>query len=142
MKIALVSCTKLKQDHACKAKELYSPSSLFTKAVSFIEKQGYDDWFILSAKYGLLSKDTIVEPYDITLNNMIAKERKAWAAPVFEDILKLNPTQIDFYASEKYRQYLIPSLIEQGISCSVPLKGLGIGEQLHFYKNQLNGVDS
>ncbi|WP_394173990.1 DUF6884 domain-containing protein [Guptibacillus hwajinpoensis] len=111
MKIALVSCTILKQEHACKAKDLYSPSTLFTKAVSFIVKQGYDDWFILSAKYGLLSKDALVEPYDITLNNMKAKECNEWAAPVFQDILKINPIQIDFYASEKYRQYLIPSLI-------------------------------
>jgi hypothetical protein len=41
-----------------------------------ISQQDYDDRFVLSAKYGFLTKDTIIEPYDLTLNNMNSKEGK------------------------------------------------------------------
>lgn len=137
-KIALISCTKLKKDYSCAAKEIYLESQLFKKAVQFISRQNYDDWFILSAKYGLLNKDTIIEPYDITLNNMNSLQRKEWSKDVFNELLKLKPTHLEFYAGKKYREYLIPLLQERGIHCHVPLEGKGIGEQLGFYKEQFD----
>ena len=36
--------------------------------------------FILSAKYGLLSTDTIIDPYEQTLKNMKSAERHQWSA--------------------------------------------------------------
>lgn len=56
MKIALISCTKKKRSYRCVAKEMYEPSSLFTKAVAFVEKKGYDNWFILSANMDCFQK--------------------------------------------------------------------------------------
>jgi hypothetical protein len=122
----------------CSANEMYLESQLFKKAVQYINKQNYDDWFILSAKYGLLNKDTVIEPYDITLNNMNSIQRRAWSKDVYEQLIKLNPNHLDFYAGKKYREYLIRSLREVGIHCNVPLEGKGIGEQLRFYKQQLD----
>ncbi|MEH7744737.1 DUF6884 domain-containing protein [Neobacillus drentensis] len=136
-KYALISCTKLKQEYPCYAKEMYLESQLFKKAVQYISKQNYDDWFILSAKYGLLRKDTLIEPYDITLNNMNSSQRKTWSKDVFAELIKLAPQQFDFYAGKKYREYLIPNLENNGIKCNIPLEGKGIGEQLKFYKDQL-----
>lgn len=72
-RIALVSCTKLKKDYPCSGQEMYLESQLFKKATDYIRKQDYNEWYILSAKYGLLNKDTIIEPYDTTLNNMSAE---------------------------------------------------------------------
>jgi hypothetical protein len=54
MKVALVSCTKVKANYPCSTKEMYKQSNLFKKAVKFIEQKDYDEWFVLSAKYGLL----------------------------------------------------------------------------------------
>lgn len=136
-KIALISCTKLKKDFPCPAGEMYQESQLFKKASQYISQQDYDDWFILSAKYGFLSKDKVIEPYDLTLNNMKSIQRKEWAKEVFEKLIKMNPQQIDFYAGKKYREYLIPLLEQNGIKCHVPLEGKGIGRQLGFYKEQL-----
>ncbi|MEH7502925.1 DUF6884 domain-containing protein [Neobacillus drentensis] len=136
-KYALISCTKLKKEYPCTAKEMYLESQLFKKAVQYISKQNYDDWFILSAKYGLLHKDTLIEPYDITLNNMNALQRKEWSNEVFEQLIKLEAHKFDFYAGKKYREYLIPLLENRGIPCYIPLEGKGIGEQLKFYKDQL-----
>lgn len=66
MKIALVSCTKLKADYPCCTRDMYQDSTLFKKAVKFIEQQDYDDWFVLSAKYGLLGQHEVIKPYDLT----------------------------------------------------------------------------
>jgi hypothetical protein len=136
MKIAFVSCTKLKADHTCTAKEMYQNSTLFQKATTYIEQQEYDNWFVLSAKHGLLKQDQEIAPYDLTLNNMKTRERKAWAETVMKQIkdLGIDITQADFYAGQKYREHLIPVLNQNGIRCNVPLEGKPIGEQLSFYK--------
>jgi cytoplasmic iron level regulating protein YaaA (DUF328/UPF0246 family) len=135
LKIALVSCTKLKAYNACPAKEMYRKSTLFNKAVKYIEQQDYDNWYVLSAKYGLLKQNHEIEPYDLTLNNMKVSERKTWSDLVLKQLrnLECNLKQIDFYAGSKYREYLIPVLEHEGIICNVPLQRKGIGEQLQFY---------
>lgn len=133
MKIALVSCTKLKQDYSCRAQEMYLLSTLFSKAVNYIKQQNYDRWFILSAKYGLLNPNVLIEPYDLTLNNMKSEEIKKWSQKVFNQLIIYNIDEIDFYSGDKYRKYLIPMLEKINIKCNIPLKGLGIGQQLQFY---------
>ncbi len=139
MKIAFVSCTKLKEDYPCPAKRMYQKSHLFRKAIAYIEQCSYDDWFILSAKYGLLEKEELIAPYDVTLNDMKISERKRWAYFVLKQIdeLNLNIQQIDFYAGKKYREFLLPALEEKGICCHVPLKGKSIGQQQQFYSKHI-----
>lgn len=64
MKFALVSCTKLKANYLCCAREMYQKSSLFKKAVKFIELQNYHNQYVLSASYGFLRQNDVIEPYD------------------------------------------------------------------------------
>lgn len=135
MKIALISCTKLKRTDPCFAANMYMPSQLFRKAKSYV-LQNYSHWYVLSAEYGLLRPLTQIFPYDKTLNNMPAADIKEWSKMVFNDLKAIRPNEIDFYAGEKYRKYLIPLLEAEGIKCNVPLKGLGIGQQLKFYKDR------
>lgn len=139
MKIALVSCTKLKQDYHCQAQEMYLPSTLFSKAINYIKQQDYNKWFILSAKYGLLNPNDLIEPYDLTLNNMKSEEIKKWSQKVFNQLITYNIHEIDFYTGEKYRKYLMPMLEKIDIKCNIPLKGLGIGKQLQFYTKESVG---
>lgn len=135
MKIAFISCTKLKASYSCSAREMYQESTLFKKAIKYIEQQDYDEWFVLSAKYGLLRQQDVIEPYDLTLNTMKVSERKEWFKSTLSQIenLQMDITQIDFYAGIKYREYLTPALQQKGISCNVPLEGKGIEEQLKYY---------
>lgn len=137
IKIALVSCTKIKQVFPCDARTMYSKSPLFSKIVRFVEQREYTDWYIMSAKYGLITKDQIIDPYDITLNKLKSAQRKAWAELVFKAISDLDVTEIDFYAGKKYREYLIPLLEMKHITCNVPLQRLGIGEQLKYLSKNL-----
>ncbi|MEC5425868.1 hypothetical protein QGM71_20650 [Virgibacillus sp. C22-A2] len=137
-KIALLSCTKSKQTYPCEAREMYDTSNLFKKARAYVEMTEYDDWFILSAKYGLLNKETLIEPYDITLLTMNAKERKVWSENVYSQLKGMKDCQFDFYAGARYREFLIPLLKKDGIVSQVPLQGLQIGKQLQFYSNALH----
>ena len=137
--LGLISCTKSKQNYPCKASEMYQASDLFRKAYSYATGN-YDFVAILSAKYGLLFPDDKIEPYDLTLNNMNANERKDWAEKVFNQMksrLKLEDfTNVFFHAGKKYREHLIPKLKNIGIRCEVPLEHLGIGEQMAWYKER------
>lgn len=138
-KIALVSCTKLKRNFPCEAQEMYLPSTLFQKITMFIKQSDFDEWYILSAKYGLLRKETVISPYDITLLNMKAEDRKNWAEKVAANLLELLPDECEIYcfAGEKYRQYLLPKIEEAGLNCRIPLKGMQIGEQLQYLSNRI-----
>ena len=135
--LGLISCTKTKQNHKCKASEMYSASDLFKKAYAYCTKK-YDAVAILSAKYGLLLPHDEIEPYDLTLNDMSSKEREAWAEKVFKQMKsRLNLKDLDkvyFHAGKCYREHLIPKLEEICITCETPLKNLIIGKQKAWYK--------
>ena len=142
MKIGLIACSKRKLSHAAKARDLYSPSDLFKKALAYAE-ENYGRIYILSAKYGLVGLDETVEPYDETLNDMNKQQRDFWAWKVYNqmierDLLIPGMTSLYFHAGRKYRDPII-KLIEKywrGIHLEAPLEGLGIGQQLAWYKNR------
>lgn len=137
MKIALISCSKNKQEYLCTAEEMYSQSDLFKKASTYVKNSDFDMWFILSAKYGLLRPEALIEPYDLTLNDMRKEQLITWSKMVFNHIVQYPVTDVTFFCGENYRKYLIPFLEFENVECHVPLKGMGIGYQLQFYKNEL-----
>lgn len=136
MKIALISCTKLKENKPCVASNMYLPSHLFKKAKSYVSSR-YNYWYILSAEYGLLRPNDWIHPYDKTLNNMSSDSVKEWSRVVFDDLMRINVSEIDFYTGERYRKYLIPMLEAEGMKCNIPLKGLGIGQQMQYYNQEM-----
>lgn len=135
--LGLISCTKSKQSYPCKASEMYQASDLFRKAYSYAIKK-YDFVAILSAKYGLLLPDDEIEPYDLTLNDMNSQQRRQWAEKTFNQMktrLKVGDfSRVFFHAGKKYRECLKPKLEDIGIHCEVPLRHLGIGKQMRWYK--------
>jgi len=138
-RVGFAGCAKQKRNTRSRAKDLYI-SNLFIKARQYVESN-YDRWFILSAKYGLVEPEAYIEPYDETLNEKTVEERRKWSKRVFSQIISKLPNssqyELYFHAGAKYREFLIPLLVEVGYSCKVPLKGMKIGEQLSWYKRQL-----
>ena len=131
-KIVLISCSSQKQSIKSRAEDLYC-SPLFQLSLKFAKQLASDSIFILSAKYGLVRLEDIIEPYDTTLNDMTEKDRKQWADDVLRqlrDIVNCEKDHFIILAGNKYRQYIIPALI----SYEVPLKGLTIGKQLQRLK--------
>ena len=130
--VVLISCVSKKLPHKAKARDLYI-SPLFRMNLKYAWQFSPQQVFVLSAKYGLAGLDEEIEPYDVTLNTMSARERRQWAAKVIEQLREHCDLENDHFvilAGEKYRQYLLPHLK----SCEVPLAGLPIGKQLQFLK--------
>ena len=65
-RIAIVSCKSQKQDYPCSADEMYEMSHIYKAQREFMIK-GYDEFYIVSSKYGIISPSQIIEPYNITL---------------------------------------------------------------------------
>jgi len=130
--IGLVSCTKSKTEGPALARDLYMPSAMFRKARAYCE-QAYDEWYILSAKYGLVHPATLLDPYDVTLNRMRVDERRAWGARVWEQLQPLLPAEFYFHAGARYREPIISFLVEEGLVYHIPLEGLRQGEQMQWY---------
>jgi len=135
--IVLISCVSKKLAYKAQAKELYI-SPLFKLNLQYAQRLAPSKIFILSAKYGLVNLDDEIESYNVTLNNMPAKERKIWAKKVLVQLSRycnLRQDHFIFLAGEKYRQYLLPQLT----SYEIPMQGLPIGKQLQYLKRQIAG---
>ena len=134
-KIYLVSCVARKMPYPTKAGNLYT-SPWFIKAHGLVEKTG-QPWFILSAKHGLVSPETVIPLYEQTLNTMGVAERRAWAVMVREQMDEILPEadEVVILAGVKYRENLMPYLQARFPKVSVPMEGLQIGRQLSWMKN-------
>jgi hypothetical protein len=127
-RIVLISCVSQKQSYPCRAEELYT-STLFRKNLTYARSLRPDAIYVLSAKYGLVGLDTVIEPYDLTLNTMSAAERKTWAKGVLQqlgEVVDLSKDHFVFLAGDKYRRHLLPQMA----SYDIPLEGMPIGKQL------------
>jgi len=135
--IALVQCVSQKEDKPQAAKYLYT-SNLFVRASAYAEMIS-NEWFILSAKYGLVKPSDYLYPYNLTLKAMSTQERKEWADGIFTDLKSiLQPTDtVIFLAGVVYRKGLVEKIQSLGCITEIPMKGLRIGEQVHWLKKQL-----
>lgn len=131
-RVILISCVSKKLQIQARAEDLYV-STLYKLNLKYAKKLKPDNIFILSAKYGLVALDQVIEPYEKTLNTMSINEIKEWANQVLKKIKmysSIEDTEFIFLAGERYRRYLIPNLKY----VHIPLKGLGIGKQLQKLK--------
>ncbi len=135
--IALVSCVKSKKAQASPARDLYT-SALFRKMRAYAERNA-DRWYILSAKYGLVHPDSMIEPYELTLKTMSRAERRNWADNTHGQMAGqglLQPgTRFLWLAGRPYMEDLARLLAEQ--AQENPMAGMPIGVRLHWLTQQL-----
>ena len=153
--LILLQCSKGKLQHRAKAEELYT-GQLFQKSLRYahrlaaleaIEGNPLPEIQILSALHGLVDPSDILEPYEKTLNSMAQRSRYDWTHQVYSQLnFKFNydiPEKITFLTSIKYRQHLGKLLRENDLCrTAVPLKGLGIGQQMHFLDQEYFRIGS
>jgi len=135
-KIILISCASKKKKHKVRAGDLYI-SPLFRFSLVYSKTLKPDKIFILSAKHRLLNLNDEIAPYNETLNDKSTSDVKVWAEKVVIQLEKITDLENDLFiilAGEKYRKYLLPHIKNY----KIPLKGLRIGEQLAFLKNEIN----
>lgn len=127
--IGLVGCCEQKQVFACCARDLYR-SVLFRLAAAYCERT-YDQWFILSARHGLLHPDLVIEPYDERLPGDKAGRRQ-WGNWVSVQLIDHWPATLYVHAGEEYA-----SALAEWRPVLRPLAGLSIGQRLAWYNARL-----
>src|SRR5690606_8638788 len=130
--VALVACAAAKLTRAAPAKELYV-SALFRKSRAYAERSA-DHWYILSAMHGLVWPGDVIEPYDLTLNQMGIAERRRWADRVnsqLEEVVQSGSILL-LLAGARYREGVEPVQRQRGVTVRVPMEGMRIGEQLQW----------
>ncbi len=136
---ALVSCVSEKRAAPSPARYLYT-SDWFVKAARYAS-QITDEWYILSAKYGLVHPDQVLEPYNATLKTMGKSARQAWAERIFASLKpRLSPGDtVIFLAGQAYREFLLAQVARLGCKVEIPMEGLRIGEQMQWLNQHLKG---
>lgn len=133
--VGLVGCSMSKLQRPAPARELYT-SQLFRKATAYVE-WNCDRWYILSAKHGLLHPDHVIEPYDVKLGTNVhgwADEVRAQLAVELADVAGVTLVAL---AGKQYQTVLRPCQWP----FQIPMKGLGIGQQLAYLTNHLESLE-
>ncbi|MEN6383460.1 MAG: DUF6884 domain-containing protein [Rectinema sp.] len=117
-----------KKTYKCPARELYSESPWFREAYCYA-KLVADRIFILSAKYGLVPENMIIEPYNETLRYKKVEERREWGEMVLNELGKVSDLEHDEFivlAGRFYYENLLPHLGH----VKLPLGGVRQGGQI------------
>lgn len=138
--VVLVGCGEAKLKAAAPAKDLYT-SRLFKMSRSYAEI--CDEWRIVSARHGLLNPETVVEPYDDRLKRA---DRQQWgfvvASSLIEEFRACGPLDVVILAGATYADPIVANLRDvAALRANVaavrePLRGLQIGERLHWFAEQ------
>ena len=122
-KIAIINCKAKKQNYTCLAEKMYDVSFQFRHQVDFL-KEYYKNYLILSSKYGIISPDTIIDPYELTLSKgsrlknvpkLEGVELQNWILQVKSQLqfLSTQYDQIDLHISNAYLKPLQPILSDK-----------------------------
>ena len=131
-----LSCTKEKENKRCRAREMYMPSSLFSKSYEYAKSLNPDKIYILSAKHHLLPLSKEIAPYNVTLNGAGVEERKEWT----EEVLKqMKRAGIDFNAKTYFfcGENYIEFLKDHFPNSKSMYAGRGIGEIMHWLDSKI-----
>jgi hypothetical protein len=134
--IYLVQCVAKKRHRPTQARDLYC-SPWFLKARSFVEAREAP-WFILSGKHGVVAPETVLAPYNVTLNKTSASRRRAWADKVALGLRRHCKAgdRVVLLAGHAYREHLEDRLRSWGCRVDAPLARLGIGRQLRWLESR------
>ena len=134
---ALISCSKTKGDYPDRARDMYT-SALYRKSVLVVEGWGLS-FSILSAKYGLLDPDDVIEPYDLTLKGASREFKSAWAHRVHTQIResKHREKRLVLLAGDDYYAPLAELETDAPLNLLTPLHGLSLGSRLQFLNESI-----
>ena len=117
MKIAILPCSKIKSKVPCRAGDMYKASLFILRKRYAKEVLGCDKIYILSAKYGLIEENEIIEPYNTKINKLSEEEYIDWQCQVITQYLKelynklMSDEKVEIYLfrsdsdySKKFRQ--------------------------------------
>ncbi len=149
VRVALVACSASKLDRPAPARELYTGTA-FRLAVAYAEVCGAA-WYVLSAKHGVVAPDEVLEPYDVSMSQLLLDGGRrthpsplgAWATRCRGALMKDRASGalvragdvVELLAPAAYANPLAGLLRAWGAVAETPLSGLGIGSQLGWLKS-------
>ena len=135
--IALVACVKTKRSGCWPAKDLYC-SPLFKLSRQYAERNA-NNWYILSAKYGLVAPNDKIKYYEQTLQGASICFKRNWAFKVYEQMrivgLLNGGIKILWLAGQVYQKELNKLLCN--IPMCDPLEGKKFGKRISWLIEQL-----
>jgi hypothetical protein len=140
VRVVLVGCVAEKAAERRPARDLYT-SPLWRARRAYAEATAPERWLILSAAWGLIHPAEVIPPYDRRLDRESKAVRQAWADRAASCLIGFGYAPcsrllVEVHAGEPYRADLVPILRQAGVEVLEPLAGLGIGEQLGWYRRR------
>jgi hypothetical protein len=127
--LVIIGCGAQKRDYKCAASKLYT-GGLFVAALSYARSIARDeDIRILSAKHGLLELDTPVEPYNTTWHMGPCISHRELTEQIPDEWKNAHFVLLcgqDYRLAIGYAHYY---RFHEAMNTSIPLSGLGIGQQ-------------
>jgi hypothetical protein len=125
----LIACSNKKLDRPAKGRDLYQGQAF--KFAMRVAQRAEADVIILSALHGVVLPYAQYAPYDKALCKMTKAERAVWTEIVQAQLKMLGAyeREITVLAGAHYA-----SAVEGFPNVRLPLKGLGIGQQLQTLK--------
>lgn len=137
--VALLGCSKTKRDTPGMAMDVYTGTLFQLSRAYALEVLKADLVFILSAKHVVLSLFDTIAPYDQSMTDLSAKDRRDWGLIAGAEIICRLERSWDIKAPSAFRwvilagsQYtkpLAPFFSGYNIDPETPLAGIGIGKQ-------------
>jgi hypothetical protein len=150
-RIVLIGCGKKKRrtdQYPISASGLYT-GPIFGARLKYAlgvtaHDQRYPRYFIVSAEHRLLSPTREIYSYDKTIADLSPLDRQIWSMEVIYKLLcsftgdnvELNRIVIELHMGADYAELLTDKIVACGMNFHWPVKGLGQGEQLAWYKRQ------
>jgi hypothetical protein len=131
--VGVVACGSAKRPVPAPAAQLYT-SHLFRASAAFVQTHA-TEWVILSALHGIVSPNTVIAPYETSLRDMNAAERKAWARMVQRQLAERYPDTTEYVttAGKLYRAAL-PA--DRTFCPWTERPDMRFGHQMHWMKVQ------
>lgn len=138
MRVTLIQCTNSKRDEPAAAKDLYDESGYFCDMRAYARAQNKTrkdhQWYILSAKHGLVDPETVLEPYDeFGLS-------EGQAQHIAESLASYGVERAEIVAGKQYTNPLVPELERFGIDVTNNFRGQRIGERRQELQVRTSGL--
>lgn len=112
MKIAILPCSQRKAKVPCSAGNMYKSNLFVLRRRYAKDVLGCDEIYVLSAKYGLIDLDKIIEPYNTKLDTLSEEEYIDWQCQVMTQYLMkiynklMSDEEVEVYLFKSDSDYL------------------------------------
>ncbi len=138
-RICLVGESKTQRKTRTRADQLFTGTH-FVRQRTYAQTRA-DQWFILSARYGLLEPGRGVDPYERVFSDLSSAEQFQWAQNLMQSMSRLHITSHDtlvILAKKSYQDRLLPIFKSRSYVIELPLAGMSAVQQLRWLAEMVN----